>query len=1156
MLQKQTVSLNLGNGMDQKTDDKIGPDNNFSQMADFIYKKIGKLYKRFGTERLPNTVTSSLVNPPVIGSSNIPSAVTTFKDQLLIENNGYFYSYYENNLEWALKGHHYPLEIETQTSISGDFTYYEATSVYFNNFRIIAYRVSVGVNSELRYAVIEQSTGNYLINDALVQGSAFYPKFIKFSDKVFLAYDFFDTIYVREVNLTTGQLGSALTVATGLFGEGTIYEYDLQTFPFNVVVTNKTGVGERALIVYYSNANTMKVIALKSDGTVDSAMGTYTVALALSRGFAIEYEPNSDCLFIGYQIGYNVAYHALRFTASSISLLTSATVYTATTYTKTQVMNFEMVRSTNSNNIYFFFDLYNLNLYYSGGIGTPAVEGVIYKSVINYPTGVIETAVPFYHGFQLSSKFFRDTTRGTIYGFIQNTGGDQKTNFAIDLCESTGESPVVLAKWNYSVCYNLAYYNLPILDVIDDSLYFVSLKVIDKVGNPSDAYISTVTPTLADKLGIAENFINILPTQSLSKDFLSNTRFMSGGYLGCYDGSSVFEQGFFLDPELIDVCVYPKGTGKRITITIIQQGTASVPEITSVAFPNGGAMLSASFGAYWTFYSTATQLVSVSYALDGATPAPAGSGVTVLVNINSYDTAYEIARKTRVALQAVGLPITVGLSGNTITIQNNANVSVPDASDTNFRVPVSATGLNAGTYQFMFVWKYYDNNGQVIYSAPSLPKTITAALGDIASLVCYVPNITNKNNDYTIAVEVYRTQANGTVFYKTNAETEVLYWAPGNYGVVYVDIKSDAALMSSPEFIYTNGGILPNYQIPAVKHISTFKNRLMASGVDDPTIVYYSKIAINGVPVEFTQEGYIQVDLDSDPITGHIQLDDKFIIWKKKKIYYVAGDGANDLGQGSTFTLPTLIAADVGCISKNSIVITPLGAMFKSEKGIYLLDRALSVSYIGKEVEDYNSEDVMSAVLLAEDNQVRFVLKNEITLVYDYLFNRWTTFSQYNGDSAYIWKNKFTRIDGSGLVYFEDKNLFVDLNSDEESYSPYLATKWLQIKNVQDYQRVYRLAILGDLKSPHTLNYKIYYDYDETNFDEYNFDSSLIDGSEYDDTVYQPIIHLKRQKCDALKVVMTVIPNGDSEESLQLVDMSMQVGVKQGLQKVKADKKL
>ena len=71
----------------------------------------------------------------------------------------------------------------------------------------------------------------------------------------------------------------------------------------------------------------------------------------------------------------------------------------------------------------------------------------------------------------------------------------------------------------------------------------------------------------------------------------------------------------------------------------------------------------------------------------------------------------------------------------------------------------------------------------------------------------------------------------------------------------------------------------------------------------------------------------------------------------------------------------------------------PLGLMFKSEKGIYLLGRDFKVVYIGAAVEAYNSMTITSATLLADTNEVRFTTMEGRTLVYDYFHNRWATFT-------------------------------------------------------------------------------------------------------------------------------------------------------------------
>ena len=80
-LEKATVSINLGNGIDQKTDSKVGPDNKFNAMYDWIFNKLGKIIKRFGTSKLPDTVVTSFPNPLTIGASDIPSSTFAHNDQ-------------------------------------------------------------------------------------------------------------------------------------------------------------------------------------------------------------------------------------------------------------------------------------------------------------------------------------------------------------------------------------------------------------------------------------------------------------------------------------------------------------------------------------------------------------------------------------------------------------------------------------------------------------------------------------------------------------------------------------------------------------------------------------------------------------------------------------------------------------------------------------------------------------------------------------------------------------------------------------------------------------------------------------------------------------------------------------------------------------------
>lgn len=1283
-LQKTNVSLNLGNGMDQKSDNKIGPDNQFADMMDWIYQKIGKLYKRFGTNKLSADVVTTYPNPLSIGTSLIPSSQFSYKDQLLVQNKGALYSYYEDQAKWYFKGHHYPLELSTKTTVASELQYQLPTSYYIGDLRVMFYRAYDPVNVatagyQFKYTVIEQATGNVLVDDETIfnyvpsSNSVQYWQVVSFASKAYLLYNSgASNLMIAEINLTTGVLGTATVLKADMQGPGLNINVTADHWVFSTVRTNKLSVGERVFVAYYNTSNQISIFALTSAGIVDATMGTYALAESVHYGFALEYNDVTDLLFLAYQdSSLNVKVKNYTFTASSITLANTISVAT----TATGMFYVDLAKSpVNTSEVLLMYNIYAYNIYATAS-GT---EPYLYEATVN-STAVTSGPTMFATGYIIAAKSYTDSTRSTVYSFLQNTIGSQQTFFMIDRIKGKNENALFAqAKWNYGVAnWSGVAQALPQISLINSAIYLALPKVIDQVGNPVGGAPSPI-PILSDRIGICETFIELQPEQSASSTFLGDAVHTSGGYLGYYDGSNFVESSYFLNPELMEIEAFTNSAA-RMTATVTQQGVNGLPEISHIIFGNGANMelgptyywtfdttttkyvvwysragsgtaptvagtkvqvdvsagdagidvrnktkaailayspaatlvdysgtgvgfdiTNTSFGVvpdiytnmnpslscvvsttqqgtngtpeitnlaftngpqqltgptyYWTFNTFTTAFV-VYYVIDGIGSAPVVAGTKIAVNINSTDSSFTVAYKTYAALLAAASGYTLIYANNIVTIINSSGGTVTDASTANYIGPAIIGGLDAGAYQYCAVWTYFDVNGQVIKSAPSVPVSITVTSGQFVSISAWNPLLTNRLVG-TIRTEWYRTKKNGTVFYKISSLAEDKAWAVGVPSAGFLDIKTDSAITASPELLYTNGGVLENYQIPAVKQVSVFKNRIIATGVDDPTVLYYSKTAIYGAPVEFAAENFIQIDIDSDPITGHAQLDDKLIIFKEKKVYYMAGDGANDLGQGSSFTLPTLIATDVGCISHNSIVKTPHGLMFKSQKGIYLLDRALQLTYIGKEVEDYNSETTMNGLLLSKDNQVRFTLKSGYTLVYDYLFNRWTAFSQYGGDRSTIWKDKFARVDNTGRTYVENKALWVDSGSTVESYSPTVTTKWLQVKDIQNYSRIYRLAILADLKSKHTLNYKIYYDYDLTNYDEYNFDSSNIAGAQYDDTVYQPIIHLKRQKCDAMMVELTVVPVGESEECLELVDMSFTVGLKEGLQKVKADKKL
>lgn len=1191
-LQKQTVSLNLGNGMDQKTDDKVGPENKFSILKNWIYSKLFKLYKRFGTDKLTTLTGPANFTTPFLRTSNLPSSLTTYGDQLILQNDGYLYSLNESENEWTYKGHYHPVELKTNVLVSDENNYSKINEYLIFNKKFIFF--SDGTSTF--YTCIDENN-NYIVKKGTAIASG-----VNYTVAIFTA-----NAYLVYVDAATNRLKRKRINTDGNLTADTTLVNQIGNYPIGGVMANITNAGQRFLVTcydtFFSNYLTKVVTAA---GFIDTDFLDLPGANATKVDITY-FDETSQRLYVHY-IESSVSKVAIfdvyyisgsgGFFNISISTLSLPLAYGA--FVKNPINNRIYLFGNDSSNAV-FNDLYwsgiEQNSGYVVGDGDLFYRGTIYYAIFSSST-LLSGLTKWLEGYDLIAKPFTDTARSTFYVFVKNFSQSQSSCYALDFMLYTQDQDFcVLAKWNDSTAADDR--EVTNTNFSNGKIIFATNKVTDLIGNPNIALkysgygvVTEPNDELFEKESIYEVSIDLEPENSASIVNLSKAIHGSGGVVKYYDGSNSYESGFFINPEFLDISVvYSTSDGVNNARNLLKTHTPGATRGEADVYTKNGAANLAGPTYYWTYYSS-SHTISISYRIDGSGSA-GGPGSQVLVDINSTDTAFAVAYKTYLALVPLQstFNITVRLLrpyraiydyGPSLNIQNTITSAVSVATNANYRlVPSLKFKFSADNFKvndiftYCFVWKYYDIHGQLIYSAPSDPKQVKvlhSAGGldptDVRGWIYlngYIPNLTDKNISKVI-VEIYRTTANGTVFYKITNETitapdvtqAVPKWINNTtFAFNYIDCVPDSYLTKSPEFIYTNGGILPNYQLPNANILTTFKNRIVGVTEENPTAFYYSKSAINGSPVEFAAENFVQVDVDLSPITGLAQLDDKLIVFKKRQIYFLAGDGANDLGAGSTFSNPITIASDVGCVNQNSIVLMPLGLLFKSEKGIYLLDRALQVSYIGKEVEDYNQYTVAKAELVDKQNQIRFVLKElNVALIYDYLFNRWTIFEPYGGDSATIWQGSFARVDNNGFVYLEDQTLYIDKDSTIETYNPTFTTKWLQIKNVQDYQRIYRVVFLGDLKSKHNLNVKVYYDYDETNFDEYDFDSTNISGSQYDDSVYQPMIHLKRQKCDALKFVVTVEADGGTEQCLELVDMSLQVGIKQGLMKVKADKRL
>ena len=155
--------------------------------------------------------------------------------------------------------------------------------------------------------------------------------------------------------------------------------------------------------------------------------------------------------------------------------------------------------------------------------------------------------------------------------------------------------------------------------------------------------------------------------------------------------------------------------------------------------------------------------------------------------------------------------------------------------------------------------------------------------------------------------------------------------------------------------------------------------------------------------------------------------------------------------------------------------------LFKSPKGIYLLGRDESITYIGAPVEQYNDLTITSANLLAQTNQIVFTTLEGTALVYNYFFNAWSTWVDLPAVDACVWNGQLAVLRANGTVMLQDLTgtVFADTYGDGVSYpvSLTIQTPWLKLAGQLGYQSVYGIYLLGLLQAPHILQASVAYDY-------------------------------------------------------------------------------
>jgi hypothetical protein len=469
----------------------------------------------------------------------------------------------------------------------------------------------------------------------------------------------------------------------------------------------------------------------------------------------------------------------------------------------------------------------------------------------------------------------------------------------------------------------------------------------------------------------------------------------------------------------------------------------------------------------------------------------------------------------------------------------------------------SSGSLAAGTYLYQVIYIWTDAKGQDHRSAPCVAVSATTS-GGSSTVTLTIPSLrlTSKTG---VICEVFRTTDTGRLLFKVGSVANNT--AADSVSFADAGAISDANLVGK-ESLYVNGGQIENIPPPASLVVTTYKNRLVCVSSENPKKLIYSKKRAALGPVEFCDIFSIVLN-KARRITALAEFDQKLIIFEPNQIFYITGNGPTATGAQNDFSPPQAITGDVGCANTNSLVLMPLGLMFQSNKGIYLLDRSLQTVYIGAEVEAYNDLTITSAELIRDENQIRYLTSDGRCLIYDYFYGKWSTWTNHEGNGATIWNatGDYVYLRTDGRIFQQSSTSYKDDNDPVEMS---LTTSWVKTNGIQGFQRIRRALVLGDFRSTHTLQLEIGHDYQDYFNEVHKFDYMTdLDVIEYGDStpygdeayygassggvsdgVYQFRAHCKKQKCQSVRFRISDIEESNPGQAYSISSLMLEVGVR------------
>lgn len=494
--------------------------------------------------------------------------------------------------------------------------------------------------------------------------------------------------------------------------------------------------------------------------------------------------------------------------------------------------------------------------------------------------------------------------------------------------------------------------------------------------------------------------------------------------------------------------------------------------------------------------------------------------------------------------------------------------------------------LTAKQHNYRFYYEWYTAEGELIRSAYMQRSITTNFASGEGKVTITIPKLRHTLKSAThgraaeVSVVVYRDAADsgGTVFFRVSSPDPSTAGSDNGYlanaftsgNLTFVDNIADGTASGQLETFERDWGseaILINASVPGPELVVANADRLFLAGGGIPRgVVLPSKTFEPEIAAGFPQE--LQLNPVGADVTGLANINGTIVIFTEDQIFGAPGPGQDNTGGGSPY-VPERITADVGCISPGSVVEYPVGLLFQTSKGIYGLNQDFALDYVGAPVERYNAQNITAAHTVPDTNQVILLSDDGVTLMYDYLYGQWGTFTHHEGVSACRYGDDYAYMRTDGAVWKRTPSAYTDAGS---PVILKVRTGRFRPNGLQGWFKLRTVSILGEYKSPHSLRVRLFYDREQSHTSERVFDVMSVlpedafgDGDPFGDEDwfggdngvqdYNFLVESKRMKCSQFAIEFSDIISESAGASFELTELLIEFSVERGPNRMPAKRK-